>query len=107
MSVSLRPLDQRVVVITGASSGIGLTTAQAAAERGAKLVLTSRSESMLGEIVRAINEEGGEAISVIADISDRRQIDGVAAAASDPQGTLYKAGAEGRTRGTGGRIASD
>jgi short-subunit dehydrogenase len=88
MGVSLKPLDQQVVVITGASSGIGLATAQAAAERGAKLVLTSRSESTLDEIVRAINEEGGEAIAVIADVSDRRQLDGVAAAAIDRFGRI-------------------
>src|SRR3954447_11532679 len=44
MRVRLRSLDQQVVVITGASSGIGLVTARQAADRGAKLVLAARNE---------------------------------------------------------------
>lgn len=43
MAVQLKPLDQQVIVITGASSGIGLCTALLAAERGARLVLAARS----------------------------------------------------------------
>src|SRR4051794_12985926 len=44
MKISLKALNDQVVVITGASSGIGLCTAEAAAEAGAKLVLVARSE---------------------------------------------------------------
>jgi short-subunit dehydrogenase len=78
MGVSLKPLDQQVIVITGASSGIGLATAEAAAREGAKLVLASRSERTLDEIVRRINENGGEAIHVTADVGDRRQVQRIA-----------------------------
>jgi NADP-dependent 3-hydroxy acid dehydrogenase YdfG len=45
--VRLRPLDEQVVVLTGPSSGIGLTTARRAAERGARLVLAARNEPAL------------------------------------------------------------
>ena len=72
MEAKLKPLDQQVIVITGASSGIGLATAQDAARAGAKLVLAARSEERLAEIVDSINEEGGEA-SMWSRTSDARK----------------------------------
>ena len=51
MNVQLKPITDQVVVITGASSGIGLATARLAAERGAKLVLAARSEGALRQLV--------------------------------------------------------
>lgn len=81
MGLKLKPLDQQVVVITGASSGIGLATAETAAKRGAKLVLTARSGGTLAEVVRRITEAGGEAISIPADVGDRQQVEAVARAA--------------------------
>lgn len=81
MSVKLKPLDQQVMVITGASSGIGLATAEEAAKKGAKLVLAARSEQALQEIVNRINGSGGEAIAVTCDVADRRQVEAVAQAA--------------------------
>jgi NAD(P)-dependent dehydrogenase (short-subunit alcohol dehydrogenase family) len=47
MRVKLKPLSRQVVVITGASSGIGLVTAREAAQRGARLVVASRNEQAL------------------------------------------------------------
>src|SRR6185503_937998 len=47
MDYKLKPLDQQVMVITGASSGIGLATAVAAAGQGATVVLVARSENVL------------------------------------------------------------
>src|SRR5687768_1711118 len=64
MSVTLKPIDEQVMVITGASSGIGLCTAQSAAKLGAKVVLAARSDETLTNIVDAINASGGEAIAV-------------------------------------------
>jgi short-subunit dehydrogenase len=81
MALSLKPLNQQVIVITGASSGIGLATAVAAAEEGAKLVLTSRSQDTLEELAQRINANGGEAIAVVADVADRQQVQRVAEAA--------------------------
>jgi NAD(P)-dependent dehydrogenase (short-subunit alcohol dehydrogenase family) len=52
MPIDLKPLDQQVIVITGASSGIGLATARTAASKGAKVVLAARSGATLKEIVR-------------------------------------------------------
>ena len=59
MKPHLKPLDQQVIVITGASSGIGLATAQAAALQGAKLALAARSKEALKQIVDDITAEGG------------------------------------------------
>jgi short-subunit dehydrogenase len=69
MNVKLKPLDEQVIVVTGASSGIGLTTARLAARRGAKLVLAARSTDALNQLVAEIAQEGGQAIAVPADVS--------------------------------------
>jgi short-subunit dehydrogenase len=81
MSVSLKPLNQQVMVITGASSGIGLATARAAARQGARLVLVARSGPTLEQIAREINETGGQAIAVVADVGSRGEVANAAAAA--------------------------
>jgi short-subunit dehydrogenase len=78
---SLQPLAQQVMVITGASSGIGLATALAASRQGARLVLAARSAATLDDVVRQIEAEGGQAVAVCADVSDRAQVESVAAAA--------------------------
>lgn len=81
MAVSLKPIAQQVIVITGASSGIGLSTALTAAKGGAKVVLAARSEDVLADTVRAITEGGGDAIHVVADVSDREAVQRIADAA--------------------------
>ena len=78
MASSLKPLDQQVIVITGASSGIGLATAQDAAARGAKLVLVARSGDVLEAIADGLATGGHEAIHVVADVADRAQVEEVA-----------------------------
>ncbi|MFC4548952.1 MULTISPECIES: SDR family oxidoreductase [Halorussus] len=74
MSVELEPLEEQVIVITGASSGIGLTTARMAAERGARVVLAARSEDALEELTDEIRREGGQAAYVVADVRDRDDV---------------------------------
>jgi len=75
MASSLKPLDRQVIVITGASSGIGLATAQDAAARGAKLVLVARSGDVLEAIADGLATGGHEAIHVVADVADRAQVE--------------------------------
>ena len=62
MSVTLKPLDQQVIVITGASSGIGLATAETAAKKGAKVVLAARSGETLEDVAEQLAADGGEAL---------------------------------------------
>jgi short-subunit dehydrogenase len=88
MSIKLKPLNEQVIVITGASSGIGLCTAESAAKQGAKVVLAARSEQTLGDVVSRINSSGGQAISVTCDVADRKQVEQVAQAATNRFGRI-------------------
>ncbi len=63
-------LENAVVVITGASSGIGQATAEAFARRGSRLVLAARNGEALDKVVRNCERLGGEAISVVTDVTD-------------------------------------
>jgi len=76
--VPLKPLSEQVLVITGASSGIGLATARAAAARGARVVLAARDEPGLRAAVDAIAAEGGRATYVVADVADFDEVARVA-----------------------------
>lgn len=68
MKISLKPLKEQVIVITGASSGIGQATAREAARRGARLVLASRNRQALDSLIEELKERGAEAIAVPADV---------------------------------------
>lgn len=81
MAVKLKKLADQVIVITGASSGIGLATAETAARKGARVVLAARSGDALREIADRINASGGQAIAVTCDVADRAQVERVADAA--------------------------
>lgn len=70
MRVRQKPLDQQVIVITGASSGIGLATARQAAAAGAAVVLVARSEGALRQVCAEIEADGGRALAVVADVGD-------------------------------------
>ena len=74
MKVKLKKLNKQVMVITGASSGIGLVTARMAARRGARLVLAARSEKALRQLANEINQNGGEATYLVADVGDEQQV---------------------------------
>jgi len=71
-------LRDQVIVITGASSGIGLTTARAAAERGARVVLTARNQEDLRLATEEINMRGGRATHVVADVALPEEVDRIA-----------------------------
>lgn len=88
MSAKLKPLAEQVIVITGASSGIGLATAQAAAREGASVVLASRNEEALAQAAQAIRAEGGKAIHVVTDVSRREDVEALADAACEAYGSF-------------------
>ena len=76
--MKLKKLSEQVVVITGASSGIGLVTARKMAERGARLVLAARSANALTTLVEEITTRGGQAISVVADVGNQDDVKRIA-----------------------------
>jgi NAD(P)-dependent dehydrogenase (short-subunit alcohol dehydrogenase family) len=73
----LKPLNEQVMVITGASSGIGLVTAKHAAQHGACVVLAARNEKDLREAMDAIRRTGGRAAFAVADVADAAQVDAI------------------------------
>jgi short-subunit dehydrogenase len=78
MSVRLKPLREQVIVITGASSGIGLATARMAAREGARVVLAARNGEALAQIERELAAAGGTAVHAAADVSRREDVEKVA-----------------------------
>lgn len=69
-----RPLSDQVVVITGASSGIGRETALRLGAQGASLVLAARNEDALASLAREIEQAGGTAQVVPTDVTDWQQV---------------------------------
>jgi short-subunit dehydrogenase len=78
MALRLQPLNEQVIVLTGASSGIGLVTARMAAKRGARLVLSARNEAALRQLTDEINSAGPQAAYAVADVGDEEQVRGIA-----------------------------
>jgi len=88
MTIKLKRLQEQVIVITGATSGIGLATATRASERGARVVLCSRNEAELRETVTQIEQKGGTARFVVADVSDPADMERLGATAMKEFGAL-------------------
>jgi short-subunit dehydrogenase len=68
MKVHLKPLKDQVIVLTGATSGIGLVTARKAAAKGAKLSLAARNEQALQELTEELKQIGADVIYTVADV---------------------------------------
>ena len=76
--MKLKPVAGQVIVITGASSGIGLATAKEAARRGAKVVMSSRDTVDLERAAEEIRRAGGDVATAVADVADFEAVQGVA-----------------------------
>lgn len=81
MTVRLKKLGEQTIVITGASSGIGLTTARLAARAGARLVLAARNAEALQQLTSELGVAGAQAIYVIADVGHVQDVENIARAA--------------------------
>lgn len=81
-------LNGKVALVTGASSGIGEATALALAAEGAKVALVARREERLLALRQRIEERGGEALVLVADVSDEAQIRNAVTEAYDTFGRL-------------------
>lgn len=73
-------LDGRVAVVTGASSGMGVTFAETLATAGAKVVLAARRQERLQELVKRLEEKGSEALAVACDVAQEEDVDRLVAA---------------------------
>lgn len=76
--MQLKPIDQQVVTVVGASSGIGRETALKFAKKGAKVVVSARSQPGLDSLVDEIRGFGGQATAIAADVSDFEQVKAIA-----------------------------
>ena len=71
----LKRVQDQVIVITGASSGIGLATARMAAQRGAHVVLAARNDADLQKVTDEIRANGGHAICLATDVANAEEVD--------------------------------
>ena len=68
-------VTDKVVVITGASSGLGESTARLLASRGAKVVLGARRKDRIDSVVKEISATGGKATGFVVDVTNRGQVE--------------------------------
>lgn len=88
MSVKLRNINEQVMVITGATSGIGLTTARMAADQGAKLVLAARSADALDQLASELRRKGCQVCTVAADVGNPGDVERIGDAAMERYGRI-------------------
>ncbi len=81
-------IQGKVAIVTGASSGIGESMARHLAARGAKVVLAARRTDRLDQVVAEIREAGGEAVAISTDVSQRADLEKLAAATVEAFGRI-------------------
>ncbi|MET4655012.1 NADP-dependent 3-hydroxy acid dehydrogenase YdfG [Exiguobacterium sp. PvP048] len=81
-------IENKVVIITGASSGIGEATAKLLAKQGAQLVLAARREDRLKTLQQEIEQLGGKAVYQVTDVTDSAQVEQLAKLAQDTFGSV-------------------
>jgi NADP-dependent 3-hydroxy acid dehydrogenase YdfG len=83
-----RPIDEQVVVITGASSGVGRACARAFGARGARVGLVARNPDGLNAAAQEIKTAGGDAVALPTDVSDAEAVERAAAAVEERWGRI-------------------
>lgn len=78
MKLTLKPVSEQVIVITGASSGIGLATARMAVKRGARVVVAARAHDSLHRLEQELNATGKKAVHVAADVTKPDEVHRIA-----------------------------
>ena len=81
-------IESKVVIITGASSGVGEATARRLGASGAKLMLAARREDRLKDLVAAIQKTGGTVAYRVTDVADRAQVQALADATLETYGRI-------------------
>jgi NAD(P)-dependent dehydrogenase (short-subunit alcohol dehydrogenase family) len=84
----LKPIQDQVVVVLGASSGIGRELALRFGERGAKVVVAARTEEGLASLVNEIEQRGGRGLHVVCDVALPAEVERVAEAAVEAFGRI-------------------
>lgn len=78
MHIPLKPLADQIIVVTGATSGHGLSTARKAAAKGARVMLAARDEGALRSICTDIQDQGGAADYVVVDVGSAEDVNRLA-----------------------------